>query len=172
MKAQLHLLVIALLAPLYLASPVVDGLPSLSQREACNCAGTTNGGEASESYICGDARLGPKVLPGKLPLGTFVSDYDRFGGLNPGDFLKKWTAADGSYVYPPQNGFQLDTNGNLISGTMILQTGTLVDRFGSEYGMLTVLRRSMTGSSDRLNRILCFCCRCTIFATCSPTLQP
>ena len=90
-------------------------------------------------YICRDSRLGPKVLPKRLPLGTFVSDYDRFGGLTPGDFLKKWTASDGSYNYPPQNGFQLDTNGNVISGTMVLQTGTLVDRFGSEYGKWSLL---------------------------------
>lgn len=31
-------------------------------------------------------------------------------------------------------GFQLDAEGNAINGSMILPVGTLVDRFGSEYG--------------------------------------
>ncbi|KAF7552532.1 hypothetical protein G7Z17_g4254 [Cylindrodendrum hubeiense] len=108
---------------------------SPNQGPACDCSGTKNGGAASKSYICRDARLGPRVLPKKLPLGTFVSNYDRFGGQTPGEFLAQWTnATTGAYVYPPQNGFQLDANGNAINGTMVLQPGTLVDRFGSEYG--------------------------------------
>jgi hypothetical protein len=134
MKVQLQFLVVAALAPLYYAFLAVDERSSLSSRRACDCTGTLNGGESAETYICSDSRLGPKVLPRRLPLGTFVSDYDRFGGLTPGDFLKKWTAADGSYVYPPQNGFQLNVDGAAINGTMVLQTGALVDRFGSEYG--------------------------------------
>lgn len=63
-----------------------------------------------------------------------MSSYDRFGGLKPGEFLAQWTDANGNYVYPPQNGFQLDAKGNAINGTMVLEPGTLVDRFGSEYG--------------------------------------
>ncbi|CAD6593207.1 MAG: hypothetical protein ASARMPRED_007159 [Alectoria sarmentosa] len=67
-------------------------------------------------------------------LMCFVSDYDRFGGQTPGDFLKQWTDEDGYYVYPPQNGFQLNVAGQPILGNMTLQNGTKVDRFGSEYG--------------------------------------
>ncbi|KPM38690.1 hypothetical protein AK830_g7888 [Neonectria ditissima] len=100
----------------------------------CDCSGTRNGGSTAAPYVCRDSRLGPKVLPRKLPLGTLIADYDRFEGLTPGQFLKAWTDAKGDYLYPPQNGFQLDQNGNAINGTMILQTGTYVDRFGSEYG--------------------------------------
>ncbi|KAK7429153.1 hypothetical protein QQZ08_004368 [Neonectria magnoliae] len=102
--------------------------------ETCDCSCTRNGGSTAASYVCRDSRLGPKVLPRKLPLGTLIADYDRFEGLTPGEFLKQWTDAKGDYVYPPQNGFQLDQHGNAINGTMILQTGTFVDRFGSEYG--------------------------------------
>lgn len=38
-----------------------------------------------------------------------------------------------AYTKSPQ-GFQLDAHGNAINGSMILPIGTLVDRFGSEYG--------------------------------------
>jgi hypothetical protein len=74
------------------------------------------------------------VLPRKLPLSGFLTSYDRFGGLTPGAYLARWTGPGGSYVYPPLNGFQLDTGGNAINGTMVLQVGALIDRFGSEYG--------------------------------------
>lgn len=99
----------------------------------CNCTGTTDGGASAKSYICGDFRLGPKKLPNRLPLLGLVSDYDRFGGLTPGEFVDNWTR-NGSFVYPPQNGFQLDTAGNPIQANMALLPGTKVDRFGSEYG--------------------------------------
>ncbi|POR36699.1 hypothetical protein TPAR_03110 [Tolypocladium paradoxum] len=120
-----------MLAPLLLWSLLWFSGSALSS--TCDCTGTLNGGSASSSYVCRDARLGPAVLPHMLPLGTFVSNYDRLGGLTPGDFLKKWTDDRGNYVYPPQNGFQLDKDGRAINGTMILQPGTLVDRFGSEH---------------------------------------
>ena len=64
-----------------------------------------------------------------------MSDYDRFGGERPGVFLSKWTNPDGSYKYPPQNGFQLTVTEQPILGNMTLLPGTKVDRFGSEYGM-------------------------------------
>ncbi|KAH6984564.1 hypothetical protein BGZ61DRAFT_455988 [Ilyonectria robusta] len=111
-----------------------SALPAPVQGPSCDCTGTKNGGKEAKSYICRDSRLGPAKLPRKLPLGTLVSSYDRFGGLKPGEFLAQWTDANGNYVYPPQNGFQLDAKGNAINGTMVLEPGTLVDRFGSEYG--------------------------------------
>lgn len=100
----------------------------------CICNGTQDGGESGKAYICRDKRLGPKRVPRMIPLRNLVSSYDLFGGLSPGEFLAKWTDDNGRYVYPPQNGFQLDTSGNPINATMLLQPGTLVDRFGSEYG--------------------------------------
>ena len=64
-----------------------------------------------------------------------MSDYDRFGGRTPGDFLAKWTdTKTGYFNYPPQDGFQLDVDGKPIKGKMMLAVGTEVDRFGSEYG--------------------------------------
>lgn len=88
-------------------------------------------------YLCSDRRLGPKRLPRRLPLGSFVASYDRLGGSKtPAEFLRLWTGPDGSYKYPPQNGFQLDVNGNAINGSLQLEVGTLLDRFGSEYGKL------------------------------------
>lgn len=107
---------------------------ALPRADSCDCTGTRNDPSTGTAYICGDSRLGPTVLPEKLPLGTLVASYDRFGGLTPSDFLAKWTDAEGNYKYPPQNGFQLDANGAAINGTMVLEPGTLVDRFGSEFG--------------------------------------
>jgi hypothetical protein len=70
-----------------------------------------------------------------LPLSATVYGYDRLGGLCPGDFLTKWwnTTAK-SYIYPPQNGFQLNTASQPIQGTQALAMGMRLDRFGSEYG--------------------------------------
>ena len=99
-----------------------------------NCTGTKNDPKL-DKYICGDKRLGPKVLPTERTLGEIVYDYDRFGNKTPGEFLTKWTGRDGSYKYPLLNGFQLDINGVPILGNMTLTVGTKVDRFGSEYGM-------------------------------------
>lgn len=48
----------------------------------------------------------------------------RFGdATSPGDFLSKWTDALGNFVYPPFNGFQLDTSGKPINGSMMLEVG-------------------------------------------------
>jgi hypothetical protein len=70
-----------------------------------------------------------------LPLAAEVYGYDRLGGLCPGAFLAKWyNATEKSYVYPPQNGFQLNTACHPIQGTQTLPVGTRLDRFGSEYG--------------------------------------
>lgn len=103
---------------------------------SCDCNGEkiVDGGRNSSAYICRDGRLGPKILPKRLPLGTVISNYDRFGGLGPEEFLEKWTDENGTYVYPPQNGFVLDDQGKPISSNVTLPKGTLVDRFGSEYG--------------------------------------
>lgn len=112
--------------------------PSPAPAATCNCTGTTSSGANSSGanvYICGDRRLGPVQLPTAIPLSGLVSDYDRFGGeQQPGGFLARWTDAQGAYIYPPKNGFQLDKTGDPILGNMTLQPGTRVDRFGSQYG--------------------------------------
>lgn len=136
-----------LLSAVFIALHLVDKAASqATQAPSCNCQGTTSGGVNASQYICGDSRLGPSVLPTQLPLGTFVSNYDRFGGQTPGEFLKKWTDASGSYVYPEQNGFQLNVDGAPILGTMLIRNGTLLDRFGSEYGEYTPLHSTLLSS--------------------------
>ena len=109
-----------------------DASPSPTPTGQCNCTGAN--ASSTNVYICSDHRLGPVQLPTAIPLSGLVSDYDRFGGEQPGGFLARWTDASGSYIYPPKNGFQLDVTGNPILGNMTLQPGTRVDRFGSEYG--------------------------------------
>jgi hypothetical protein len=114
-------------------------LPQPLTDQGCNCTGTNDTGKAGKNYVCRDPRLGPKVLPKKFPLLSIVSDYDRFGGLSPGDFLEKWTNAQGYYVYPPKYGFLLNDAGEPILGNTTLPVGTKLDRFGSEYGMFLSL---------------------------------
>ncbi|KAF8858708.1 hypothetical protein BDZ45DRAFT_651075 [Acephala macrosclerotiorum] len=99
------------------------------------CAGTLNNQTLIHDYVCGDTRLGPKRLPTKLVLGSELATYDRFGGLCPGDFLSKWyNATTNSYIYPIDNGFQLSTSSAPIEANITLPVGSLLDRFGSEYG--------------------------------------
>lgn len=102
------------------------------------CAGTNN--THGNPYFCGDYRLGPKILPAKLPLASEIYAYDRLGGLCPGAFLAKWyNATAGSYIYPEQNGFQLNTANAPIDGNQTLVVGMKLDRFGSEYGTQLLL---------------------------------
>lgn len=110
-------------------------LPPINTFDDCDCTGTNDTGYQGVIYICHDPMLGPARLPKTFPLLSFVSDYDRFGGQTPGEFLKRWTDKNGKYVYPPQNGFQLNSAGQPILGNMTLQKGSKVDRFGSEYGV-------------------------------------
>ncbi len=99
------------------------------------CAGTNFTLALTPKYICGDARLGPTLLPLTLPVFDLVDDYDRFGGLCPGEFLAQWfNTTTNSYNYPPLNGFQLDTASAPIQGRVAFAVGQLLDRFGSEFG--------------------------------------
>ncbi|KAL3422407.1 hypothetical protein PVAG01_06563 [Phlyctema vagabunda] len=139
MKAQLSLAMLAVLPSLTQSTPLLHERARWQQQQydapVCNCTGTTDGGNASRASICNDARLGPKILPRMLPLSSFLTSYDRFGGLTPAEYLARWTnASTGTYRYPPDNGFSLDQDGHGINGTLTLEVGTLVDRFGSEFG--------------------------------------
>ncbi|KAF9117964.1 hypothetical protein BGW39_001611 [Mortierella sp. 14UC] len=87
----------------------------------------------STYYFCRDARLGPKKLPMLFPLDDITQPYDRLGGLCAADFLAKWTL-NGVYTYPDNGGFVVSTSNMPIKGNATLPAGTLVDRFGSEYG--------------------------------------
>ena len=135
-------------------------LSLLPKNATCDCAGTHDRGENASAYICRDPRLGPTVLPTGFPLLSIVSDYDRFGGKTPGEFLKQWTYPTESWKYPPHNGFQLNTAGEPILGNLTLQVGTKVDRFGSEYGscpspnLLLLLSLSSSQFSKQRNSAL------------------
>lgn len=135
-----------LLLGLPILDPIVTGLfgildiPTDKNTPKCPnyCAGTAYNVSQVGTYVCGDSRLGPRRLPRRLPLGDLVNSYHRFGELCPGQFLAKWyDSAAGSWVYPPQAGFQLTSVGTPIEGTITLPVGFLLDRFGSEYGTYT-----------------------------------
>ncbi|KAI9372972.1 hypothetical protein BJX61DRAFT_409970 [Aspergillus egyptiacus] len=105
------------------------------------CAGITATNSTS-IYVCGDPRLGPVAYPRKFPLRTELRTYARFGNLCPADFLTKWSTSsspDGTYIYPPANGFVLsdddsDNEETPITGNVTLPIGQKLDRFGSEFG--------------------------------------
>ena len=78
------------------------------------------------------------ALPTQYPLPGIIgneSTYNRFGDLCPGEFLTKYTFPEnGSYKYPDYQGFLLDTSGKPILANITITPGTLLDRFGSEFG--------------------------------------
>ncbi|MFD7629221.1 glycohydrolase toxin TNT-related protein [Streptomyces sp. NPDC059851] len=94
---------------------------------------------AHTEFKCNDWRFGPAKLPKNGVLGAVLSDYQRFGGLTPVEFLNKWwdPTADnglGSYAYPNSDGFARDANGQVIATELTLRPGQLLDRFGAEFG--------------------------------------
>ncbi|ORY17664.1 hypothetical protein BCR34DRAFT_23517 [Clohesyomyces aquaticus] len=130
------------LASLGTSIPLTKRDPDLDPKHCDNfCAGTNQSGDPS-LYICGDPRLGPITLPTSFPLEGALdgiagvkSTYHRFGGMCPGAFLAAYTdPKTGAYVYPPFDGFSLSTNGTAITASMTLVPGTILDRFGSEFG--------------------------------------
>lgn len=78
----------------------------------------------------------------KFPLLSIASNYDRFGNLTPGQFLKEYWDESlvrngkvvGGWKYPKHEGFQLDVDNIPIRRTIKLLEGMLVDRFGDEDG--------------------------------------
>ncbi|KAK3393377.1 hypothetical protein B0H63DRAFT_362194, partial [Podospora didyma] len=117
-------------------------------RSPSYCTGTRYNQSQEDTYVCGDNRLGPVVLPTYLePLGSVVELYERFGGLCPGEFLTKhWNDShvdarthqvSPSYEYPAYGGFSLDANGHPIQANFTLEKDTYIDRFGSEGGNYT-----------------------------------
>ncbi|KAI8714043.1 TNT domain-containing protein [Fusarium sp. LHS14.1] len=111
--------------------------PIISKYPYCDCTGPNIKTNVSVfyDYICGDRRLGPSVLPRKLPLGTFVASYDRFGGLSPDAFIKKWWDEEQKgWKYPDNHGFQLDADNKPMNASMVLEPDMLVDRFGYTTG--------------------------------------
>jgi hypothetical protein len=113
------------------------------------CTNTNHTPALSQTYLCGDSRLGPTRLPVHSDdltvapvLATALYGYDRFGGLCPGEFLDKWIDEEsGWWRYPSENGFLTvgegegeGAAGGPIQGNVTLAEETLLDRFGSEWG--------------------------------------
>ncbi|KAJ2972111.1 hypothetical protein NQ176_g7344 [Zarea fungicola] len=131
---------ILLVLPALVSASALNGLPDASTGAADGAsdeAADISSTGAPLTWPGCDCRGVPVPPPGTPRNATapFVASYDRLGGSKtPAEFLRLWTGPDGSYKYPPQNGFQLDVNGNAINGSLQLEIGTLLDRFGSEYG--------------------------------------
>lgn len=137
-------LFLVLLAPLLCSTTSILTDRSVSTNtSSCNCedveevSGTGRNEELSKS-ICNNFNLGPVDLPQKLPLLSLVSNYKRFNGYTPAQFLEQWqnysNTDEYAYLYPPEDGFLLDNDGNPIKGEVVLQPGEMLDRFGSEGG--------------------------------------
>lgn len=115
-------------------STEISDQQSMALPERCRtnpCEGITF---KDPEYVCGDSRLGPVELPRRFPLQTELRTYARFGNLCPVEYLKKWADSEGSYIYPPSNGFVVDTENQPILGNASLPVGQKLDRFGSEHG--------------------------------------
>ena len=92
----------------------------------------------SAEYLNDDRRLGPETLSNQFPVGDQLEGYQRTGDLTPDEFLAKYwdptVVPAGSYKYPPAQGYVLDGDGNPQRSEEQLGIGTLIDRYGSEFG--------------------------------------
>ncbi len=89
----------------------------------------------SADFSEGDRRLGPATLPNSGTVGWELKGYKRTGGLTSAEFLAQYyDASANSWIYPPQNGYQVRADGSPIIWRKTLAVGRELDRFGSEYG--------------------------------------
>lgn len=98
----------------------------------------TNGATCSNTYLDGDARLGPAQLATSGEIGLIVRGYNPLAGLSATQFIATyWNPAanggSGGWNYPPDNGYVI-ADGNPVEYTVTLGPGQDIDRFGSEYG--------------------------------------
>lgn len=96
-------------------------------------------GGCSVAWYQNDRRLGPAVLSVTGRAGAELRGYRRTGGLSVAKFLSKYwdntvNNGQGGWLYPKNDGFLSDPKGKPITKTATLTPGTLVDRYGSEYG--------------------------------------
>ncbi|MFH9425142.1 TNT domain-containing protein [Streptomyces sp. NPDC017529] len=128
---------LGLAAGLAAAPTAASATPQPDDRSAA-VAATAPRHEPCTGEFQGDARLGPKWLPGKrqAPVGPLLKDYKRTGKLSPSAFLKKYwegPADTGGWKYPPNDGFG-EVNGTVDKEPTKLRPGQRLDRFGSEFG--------------------------------------
>lgn len=86
-----------------------------------------------------DQRLGPAVLSNSGRIGNELVGYRRTGNLTVKNFLDTYwdntaNGGQGGWIYPKNDGFLSDADGNPIKWTQRLVRGDFIDRFGSEYG--------------------------------------
>ena len=91
--------------------------------------GTPDEAPDTEEFYQDQAYLGPAELPTAPPVGPLLKGYERFGDLTEAEFLATYRSG-GSWVYPPEDGFVLDDEGDPIKYPEKLWTGTRLDRFG------------------------------------------
>ncbi|MER5354279.1 TNT domain-containing protein [Kitasatospora sp. NPDC002551] len=84
-------------------------------------------------YYCGFKELGPTAEGlKKLPAYKLLTDYNRTGGLRPGQFLS-WYRDGLNWKYPGEDGFD-DKDGTIDKAAVELAAGTKLDRFGDTGG--------------------------------------
>jgi hypothetical protein len=124
-----------ILAALGVAASAFVAVPAAAE-PAVPVAGTaTRLTDCSAEAYHGDARLGPERLPIVGAVGAELRSYHRTGKQEPAAFLAEFYD-DGldSYRYPPAEGYRLDPFGAPIKDDRLLRFGTLIDRYGSEFG--------------------------------------
>lgn len=96
---------------------------------------THSSSTCSVAFEDGDRRLGPDDLPNSGPVGWGLKGYRRTGALSTVDFLAQYyDVSANSWIYPPQNGYELRADGSPIVWRKAVKVGKELDRFGSEYG--------------------------------------
>ncbi|GAB6897175.1 TNT domain-containing protein [Kineosporia succinea] len=115
----------------------VHTLTSVSARTAAavHLAAKPRIADCSADFADGDRRLGPATLPNTGRVGHELKGYHRTGSLSASAFLAQYyDSAANSWIYPPQNGYELRPDGSPIVWRRTLRVGRELDRFGSEYG--------------------------------------
>lgn len=143
-RLMLFLAVLTLMAGTAIA-PSEAATPSTAPVATAAKSSATSAPAASASHGCsaetyqGDQRLGPAVLSNSGATGKELVGYRRTGSLTVAKFLSSYwddaaNGGQGGWIYPKNDGFLNDADGNPIKWTQQLNRGTFVDRFGSEYG--------------------------------------
>ena len=95
--------------------------------------------ECSAAFFDGDARLGPEVLPVQGEVARELRGYERTGNMTVPRFLARFwdpTAGGGvgGFVFPPDNGYVIASDGLPEVSRATLDRGDRIDRYGSEFG--------------------------------------
>jgi hypothetical protein len=89
-----------------------------------------------DANVCGDWRLGPIDFPDFFPINETTANYNPFGDDCPSAFLFTWFNESPSpgFIYPEEEGFFINGDGDPDRRNGTLAVDTIVDRFGSERG--------------------------------------